>query len=458
MMFQSWLFLPFFLIFFLVYLVLQKTRLRNLWLLISSYVFYGWWNPLFLILIGYATVVDYFLAWLMEKGEKRKLWLSLSIINDLGLLAFFKYAGFMTENINALLDRLGSSVSLDTPSILLPVGISFYIFKSVAYMIDCYRGTVAREKNFINYAAFVSFFPLLVAGPIERAANLLGQLRLRKAAASQDLADGLSLFVVGLFKKVAIADLLSIYVDKVYGVPSEYQAPALMLATFAFAWQIYFDFSGYSDMARGIAQMCGFKIMLNFNHPYLATGLRDFWARWHISLSTWFKDYLYIPLGGNRKGRFNTYKNMFITIVVSGFWHGAAWTFVIWGALHGFGMGLTREMERSKFYQDKIPKFAKQMFTFVFVCFAWIFFRASTWDDARLIVGRIFTSGLADPKFPLYFLPLILSVWLYQFMYESRLQALLKVSVVRVGLVIFMILYLSIFVSSGVQAFIYNQF
>ena len=458
MMFQNWIFLPFFLVAYAVYLAVKRTRLKNLWILIASYVFYGWWNPLFLLLIGYATVFDYVMVALMEAGRRKKLWLTLAVVNNLALLSFFKYSYFVVENINLLLEKMGSSYAFEMSGILLPVGISFYVFKSIGYIVDYYRGKVEREKSFVRHAVFVSFFPLLIAGPIERAGNLLPQIRNTPRLTPQDIADGFSLFIVGLFKKVALADCLSVYVNKVYSVPDEYKAPALLLATFAFTWQIYFDFSGYSDMARGVARLMGFRIMLNFNHPYLAVSIGDFWHRWHISLSTWFRDYLYIPLGGNRKGSFNTYRNLFLTFVISGLWHGAAWTFVIWGALHGLGMVLTRSIERSTIYKEKMPKLLKQILVFIFVSFAWIFFRASSWDDACLIITRIFSSGLADPAFPLLFVFLIMSVWLYQFAYESSAQRVLNLAPVRVGTVIMMIFYLAVCVGSTGQAFIYNQF
>ena len=342
MLFHTWIFLLFFLIVYPIYLALKKTRFNNLWLLIASYTFYGWWNPLYLILIGYSSALDYFVVAKMVRSERKKLWLSLSLVNNLALLSFFKYGNFVAENLNLLLSALGTSYAIPMPNILLPVGISFYTFQSMSYTIDCYRGKIDREKSFVRYAAFVSLFSQLVAGPIERARNLLPQLRRTPRISKLDVADGLSLFIVGLFKKVALADCLALYVDKVYVMPAQYQSPALILATFAFAWQIYFDFSGYTDMARGVARMMGFRLMLNFNNPYLATGLGDFWSRWHISLSTWFRDYVYVPLGGNRHGIFNTYKNMVLTMVISGLWHGASWTFIIWGALHALGRVLTQ--------------------------------------------------------------------------------------------------------------------
>ncbi|HET6427695.1 MAG TPA: MBOAT family O-acyltransferase, partial [Phycisphaerae bacterium] len=375
MLFHTWIFAAFFLLVYPVYLAVKRTRLRAPWLLLASYVFYGAWNPLYLILIVYATVVDYTAVCLMARTRRkgfRALWLLVSVANSVALLSQFKYAGFVTDSLNAALSWLGAGLVLPAPGViwpigfeflgnaigaglngllgqmgipytvpavglLLPVGISFYTFQSMSYTIDFYRGRIPKEPNFIRFATFVSLFPQLVAGPIERARNLLPQLRTPRTVGLRDVTDGLSLFVVGLFKKVALADYLAVYVDKVYDAPGQCQAPALILATLAFTWQIYFDFSGYTDMARGIGRMMGFRLMLNFNNPYLATGLGDFWSRWHISLSTWFKAYVYIPLGGNRGGKFNTYRNMFLTMVISGLWHGAAWTFVIWGVLHAIG-------------------------------------------------------------------------------------------------------------------------
>jgi len=458
MLFHTWPFALFFLVVYPVYIVLKDTRFRLPWLLAASYFFYACFNPLYLILIAYATLLDYTVVTRMAKSPRRKMWLSVSIINNIGLLGFFKYAGFVTENLNVLLSSLNISYAIPEPGFLLPIGISFYVFQSMSYTIDYYRSNLEREKSLIAYAAFVSLFPRLVAGPIERAKNLLPQMHRAPGVSAQDVTDGLSLFVVGLFKKVALADYLSLYVDNIYAAPDQYQSPALILATFMFCWQIYFDFSGYTDMARGIARMMGFNLMLNFNNPYLATGLGDFWARWHISLSSWFKDYVYIPLGGNRKGTFGTYRNMFITMVISGLWHGAAWTFIIWGAVHALGRFVTRELERTPFYRDKVPKLVKQMLVFAFVTFAWIFFRAESIGDAWLIITRILTSGWANPNCPVWALVLIFIVWLYQFAHESRLRRIFDMAPVRIGLVVGMILYLAVFAPSSEQGFIYLQF
>jgi len=296
-----------------------------------------------------------------------------------------------------------------------------------------------------------------MAGPIERAAHMLPQFLRFPQIRAQNFTDGLSLFLVGLFKKLALANYLSLYVERVYDNPREFGAPELVAATFAFAWQIFFDFSGYTDMARGVAKVMGFDLMLNFNNPYLSTGLGEFWSRWHISLSSWFRDYVYIPLGGNRRGSLITYRNLFVTFLISGIWHGAAWTFVIWGLLHAVGILVTRELERSAFYRDRVPHFLKQIATFAFVCFAWIFFRAGSLGDATLIISRIVSGAWHTPQVPALMLLLAAVVWLYQFLFESRLKRVLEVSPTRVVLAVFMIVYLCIFATEG-GTFIYFQF
>jgi D-alanyl-lipoteichoic acid acyltransferase DltB (MBOAT superfamily) len=397
--------------------------------------------------------------------RSRKIWLLISIVNNLALLLFFKYARFIVENLNAVFSSFHFPAKLSDPSTLmpfgfeylLPVGISFFTFQSLSYTIDFYLGNVERERNLLRFATFVCFFPQLMAGPIERARHLLPQFRQCPPLRLQNFTDGASLFLVGLFKKLALANYLSFYVERVYDHPKAFGAPALMLATFAFGWQIFFDFSGYTDMARGVARLMGFNLILNFNNPYLATGLGDFWSRWHISLSSWFRDYVYIPLGGNKLGTFKTYRNLFLTFFISGIWHGAAWTFFIWGILHATGVMITRELERSAVYRERIPRAAKQFGVFVFVCFAWIFFRAGSLDDALLIVNRIFTAAWHDPQMPALMLVLVALVWLYQMLYESRLRKILQTDVVRVGVAVSMVLYLFLCASGG-GAFIYFQF
>jgi len=533
MLFHTWPFLLFLLIVLPVFFALRKTRLWLPWLTVASYFFYGWWNPYYLFLVVYSTLLDFCLVALMDHCPRsaqkvdvfarltrlgfddhvlkvafvvfaagtagslalaivgpqtlrptmaaltlivllmalgalhtsRRIWLLISVANNLALLLFFKYARFFVENLNAVFPSVHVSAKFSDPSTLmpfgfeylLPVGISFFTFQSLSYTIDFYLGNVQRERNLLRFATFVCFFPQLMAGPIERAKHLLPQFHQFPQFRLRNFTDGASLFLVGLFKKLALANYLAFYVERVYDNPRIFGAPALMLATFAFAWQIYFDFSGYTDMARGVAKLMGFNLILNFNNPYLATGLGDFWSRWHISLSTWFRDYVYIPLGGNKHGGFKTYRNLFLTFFLSGIWHGAAWTFFIWGILHATGVMITRELERSAFYQQRVPRLAKQFGVFVFVCFAWIFFRAGSLDQALLIVSRIFTAAWRDPQMPALMLVLVAVIWLYQFLYESRFREILQTDVVRVGVAVSMVLYLCLCASGG-GAFIYFQF
>jgi D-alanyl-lipoteichoic acid acyltransferase DltB (MBOAT superfamily) len=458
MLFQSWPFLLFFAVVYTAYRLTRTTKLRLLCLLIASYIFYAWLGPIYLVPLVYASVFDYLVVGWMAGSRRKKPWLVLSIVNNLGLLVYFKYSAFITENVNALLTSAGIGYAIARPGLLLPAGLSFYLLQSMGYVIDNYRGTAERETSLLRYAVSLAFFPKLLAGPIERADNLLPQLRRDVRVSMQDLTDGLSMFVVGLFKKVALADYFALYVNKIYSTPEEYRGSALVLATFLFAWQIYFDFSGYTDMARGIARMTGIRLMLNFNNPYLATGLGDFWRRWHISLSSWFRDYVYIPLGGNRKGEPRTYVNIFVTMIVSGLWHGAAWTFVLWGAVHGLGSIATRRLEASIVYQQRVPRPIKQVLVFTFVTFAWIFFRAGSMRDAWTILTRIFTAGLADPRCPLLAIILVAAVWFYQWTFESRLRRVLEMRFVRVALAVSMLAYLAVSVPAEGSAFIYMQF
>jgi len=457
-LFHTWIFFVFFVAAYAVYLPLRRTRFFPHWLLAASYAFYAWWNPLYLLLIVYSTALDFFVVRAMDGGGRRKLWLACSVVNNLLLLGFFKYAGFVTDNLNALLAWLGAGYALPAPGAALPVGISFYTFQSMSYTIDYYRGLIPRERSFIRFATFVALFPQLVAGPIERAKNLLDQLHRRPPLAWRNVTDGASLFLVGLFKKIAIADYLALYVDRVYADPAGHNSPALALATFAFGWQIYCDFSGYTDMARGVARMMGFRLMLNFNNPYLATSLKDFWGRWHISLSTWFRDYVYIPLGGNRHGRACTYRNMFLTMVISGLWHGAAWTFVTWGAVHALGRFATRGLEQTAFYRRRVPRVVKQLGVFAFVTLAWVFFRARSVEGVKAVLGGIFAFRGGDPQFPLLMLALCLGLWAYQFAFESRLRRVLEHPVVRVALALGMILYLMFIATPSKAPFIYFRF
>jgi len=487
MLFHTWVFLIFCLIVVPGFLLVRKNnQLMNIWFLIASYAFYGWWNPWYLLLLFGTSAIDYWMVLLMERNQStRKLWLIISLVSNFGFLAYFKYSGFITENLNHLFALLDWPIVLPDPAfygnallgrtdqadwlferVVLPIGISFHTFQSMSYTIDAYFGSIETERSFIRFLCFVSFFPQLVAGPIERAGNLLPQLQGTPEITRECVADGASLFLVGLFKKVALSDYLAHYVDHVYGassIPPNSTGPELLVATIAFGWQIYFDFSGYTDMARGIAEMMGFRLMLNFNNPYTATGLGDFWARWHISLSTWFKDYVYFPLGGNRGTLWETYRNMFLTMIISGVWHGADWGFIIWGALHAVGRCATRDLEMTFFWKERMPTFVKQMLVFTFVTFTWIFFRAPKWEDSMTVCERIFVTGwdgTLDPKFPLLLAAMVLAVWIYQLIYNSEtvFKQVIEWNVVKVSLAVAMIVYLLVIAQASTKQFIYFQF
>ncbi|HLY75127.1 MAG TPA: MBOAT family O-acyltransferase, partial [Planctomycetota bacterium] len=401
MLFHSVDFLVFFAVVYPVHLLLRGTRYMNFWLLCSSYFFYAWWNPPYLILVAGTTLVDFYVVRRMERSSRKKAWLSLSLLSNLGALGFFKYVRFATQNLNGLLSLAGSEHFLPVLDPVLPLGISFFTFQSISYAVDVYRGDFPAEQNLVRYATYVSLFPQMISGPICRAGSLLPQLRTTPPVTLGHFTSGASLFLAGFFKKVAIADWLGMYVDRVYGAPENFQSPALLLGTFAFAWQIYFDFSGYTDMARGIARTMGFHLSQNFNAPYTASDLGEFWGRWNITVSSWFRDYVYIPLGGNREGRLKTVRNVLLTMVTSGVWHGASWSFVLWGLMHGIGRVATRELGFLSSLIRRMPRAVQQAGVFLFVTFAWIFFRARTVGDGCLIVLRILTSGVADPRFPI---------------------------------------------------------
>ena len=457
MLFHTWEFVIFFTIVMAVYLALKNTRWWTLWLLIASYVFYGWWNPLFLLLIAYSTAVDFFVGLKLGSSKYRRRWLAFSLANNIFLLGFFKYADFFTENLRVLFSLLHIPLDIPDPNILLPVGISFFTFQSMSYSIDVYRGQLKIERNYIRFSAFVALFPQLVAGPIERAKALLPQMRHNPIIRKVDVSDGISLFVVGLFKKAVMADMLALYADKVYSDPGMFGSLALLFGTYAFAWQIYFDFSGYTDMARGIAKMMGIRLMLNFNNPYTAVDLGDFWRRWHISLSSWFRDYVYIPLGGNHGARYRVYWNVFITMVISGLWHGAAWTYIIWGTINAIGRVITIPIEKRQWY-IKIPKIIKQLLVFHFICITWVFFRATSIADAMLVFKRLFSGTGGDPEIPLITFILVGGVWLYQLIFNSRWRYILESRPMRIAGFVTALFLILIFATSGNKQFIYFQF
>ena len=404
------LFLP--IVFLLYWFVFNKTlRWQNLFLLISSYFFYGWWSWKFMLLLALSTFIDYIYGFYVASPNKKKakLFLWLSIINNLGILATFKYYNFFVTQFQNGFELLGLHTNLFLLHIALPVGISFYTFHGLSYVIDIYNERLKPERNFINYSVFVCFFPLLVAGPIERASHLIPQIVKKRSFDYSKAVDGLRQMLWGLFKKIVIADNCAVYVNDVFDHSDLMGGSSLLIGSILFSIQVYCDFSGYTDIALGTARLFGFELMRNFNFPYLSKSVTEFWRRWHISLSSWLRDYLYISMGGNRKGKFRTNLNLFLTMLIGGFWHGASWNFIIWGAMHGIGLAINK-LWSSLFGKIKIvPKFITNfvfgIITFHFVCFCWIFFKASNLDTAMQFIHQIvyqFTFDGANEYFENY--------------------------------------------------------
>jgi alginate O-acetyltransferase complex protein AlgI len=383
---------------------LMPFRYRWILLLIASYYFYMSWNPQLVVLILSTTFISYMTSLWLEKTQdrgKRKLYLTVGVLSSLSVLFFFKYTGFLLSIVNDVARLITAQDPGFAVKLLLPVGISFYTFQTLSYVIDVYRGTMKAERHFGYYALFVSFFPQLVAGPIERPENLIPQLRKETFFDRAMAVDGLKIMAWGFFKKMIIADYVAQSVNLVYNRPESFSGFALVIATFLFAVQIYCDFSGYTDIAIGSAKLFGYRLMLNFNSPYFSQSIREFWSRWHISLSSWFKDYVYIPLGGNRVPYKRHLINLFLTFLISGLWHGANWTFVIWGALHGTFIifeSLIAHLNRRRTPRpiSGLTRFLKTGLTFTLVLLAWVFFRANTLSDALTIYGAMF-EGIADP-------------------------------------------------------------
>ena len=404
-------FLP--LVFLVYWLALGKSlRAQNAWLLVASYVFYGWWDWRFLGLIAFSSAADFLIGSALGRtsaaGRRRAL-LALSLALNLGLLALFKYFNFFSASFAEAFSFFGGAFTPVTLDVVLPVGISFYTFQTLSYTIDVYRGQITAERDPVVFFAFVSFFPQLVAGPIERASNLLPQFRRPRVFSDAAASDGLRQMLWGLFKKMVVADNCAIVVNQIFGDYAAASGSTLALGAVLFAFQIYCDFSGYSDIAIGTARLLGFDLMRNFAFPYFSRDVAEFWRRWHISLSTWFRDYLYIPLGGSRVGKWLNLRNVFIIFVVSGFWHGANWTFIVWGGLHALYFVPLLLLKRNRKNLDDtaadrwLPtpgELLNMAATFVLVCVAWVFFRAPSVADAW---GYL--TGLADPS--LFSLPLL---------------------------------------------------
>ncbi|MCX2741152.1 MBOAT family O-acyltransferase [Pontibacter anaerobius] len=401
MLFNSTEFFIFFPVVVTLYFLTPFNR-RWIILLLASYYFYMSWKPAYTLILIASTVVDYTCGRMMgrytdEDKDKRRPWLYTSLLSNLGILLLFKYYNFFNDSARELALSLDVPYAMPAFELLLPMGISFYTFQTMSYSIDVYNGRIKPERHLGVFALFVSFFPQLVAGPIERAGNLLGQLHVGHEFSYNRVVAGLRRMAWGFFKKIVIADNLALMVNQVYNNPTEYDGISHIIATVFFAFQIYCDFSGYSDIAIGAAQVMGFRLMENFRSPYFAKSIPEFWSRWHISLSTWFRDYLYIPLGGNRVVKWRWYYNLFVVFLVSGLWHGASWTFVVWGALHGiyqvFGI-LTKEKRNALVQRlglnsnPQVYKWVQVLTVFFLVCFSWIFFRANSINDAFYIVGQ----------------------------------------------------------------------
>lgn len=469
------LFLP--IVFILYWFVANRNlKFQNLLLLVSSYFFYACWDWRFLFLLLFSTLLDYLSGLKIEKATNqnhKKFWFYLSIIINLGFLGFFKYFNFFADSFAELLSQFGLQVNPWTLKVILPVGISFYTFHGLSYVIDIYKGKIKAERSFLIYGVFVSFFPLLVAGPIERATHLLPQIQKKRTFDHDRAVDGLRQMLWGLFKKIVIADQCAIYANEVFNNSEMYTGSTLLLAAVFFAFQIYCDFSGYSDIAIGTAKLFGIDLLRNFAYPYFSRDIAEFWRRWHISLSTWFRDYLYIPLGGSKGNVVTKVRNTFIIFIISGFWHGANWTFIAWGALNAiyFIPLLLLNKNRNNLdiiatgkYLPGIKDFFKMILTFMLVVLAWIFFRANDLPHAFQYISTIFSNSLFKdplliPTTIKVFVPIFLIVeWLgreHQFGISNMRN--IRSGVIRWS--IYLIILAVIYVYSGnSQEFIYFQF
>ncbi|HMP74751.1 MAG TPA: MBOAT family protein [Kiritimatiellia bacterium] len=469
MIFNSIDFVLFLLVVFPLYLALPR-RGQNAMLLVASYFFYGYWDWRFLFLLAFSTVVDYAVALGMERARspRARTWLvGTSMVVNLGLLGFFKYFNFFIGSAEEMLAAMGLPVERLYLQIVLPVGISFYTFQTMSYTLDVYRRQMAARRDFLDFALFVSFFPQLVAGPIERAAHLLPQMERPRRVTWAGLQEGAWLFTWGLFKKAVIADNLAMLVDRVFAPGADLNVFSVLLGLYAFAFQIYGDFSGYSDMARGLCRAMGFDLMVNFNNPYFALNPSDFWRRWHISLSSWLRDYLYIPLGGNRLGPRRTYVNLLLTMLLGGLWHGAAWTFVLWGAFHGALLIGHRLLGGG---DARVPaalpsRLLRRIVMFHLICVSWLFFRARSMEQiGEMLCGLARWPSAPAPELANGFVFLLLlcaPLWVVQVVQERSGDLLAPIRwsfVPRTTLYLVIGLALLALGHTGGQAFIYFQF
>jgi alginate O-acetyltransferase complex protein AlgI len=413
MLFTSLTFIAFALLFYPLFF-LSRGRLQILVCLVASYIFYGWWDWRFMGLLAASTTVDYTLGRLIAGAEdprRRRAWVAASVVMNLGFLGFFKYFNFFAESFAALAGTLGFAADWATLHIVLPIGISFYTFQSMSYTIDVYRRRIEPERDFLVFACFIALFPQLVAGPIVRAAWLLPQLHHSKRFRWANLMGGLEMVIMGFFLKLVVADNLAPVVNDVFRLPEAHNSLSLLLGVIFFAFQIYGDFAGYSLIAIGLARIMGYRFCRNFRRPYFAASFSEFWTRWHISLSSWLRDYLYISLGGNRKGTLKTYRNLMVTMLLGGLWHGASWTFIIWGGLHGFYLvlqrllgGAAQHLRLRLTVLRPIKHLLAILAVFTLTTLGWVFFRAESVDQAWAILARILLAGdFAFARVPLKF-------------------------------------------------------
>ncbi|MGB5769618.1 MAG: MBOAT family O-acyltransferase [Crocosphaera sp.] len=473
-------FLP--LVFILYWLLKERSlRLQNLLIVCASYIFYGKWDYHFLGLIIFSTLTDYLIGLGLGKPElnpsQRKGLLFISILVNLGILGFFKYYNFFIENVTNAFSFLGQDINVQSLNIVLPVGISFYTFQTLSYSIDVYQRKLKPTQDLISFAAFVSFFPQLVAGPIERAAHLLPQFKTKRKFDYNQAVDGLRQILWGLFKKIVIADNCAFYANMIFNNSSDYSGSTLILGAFFFTFQIYGDFSGYSDIAIGVARLFGFDLMQNFAFPYFSRDMAEFWRRWHISLSTWFRDYLYIPLGGSRGGMWMKVRNTFLIFLVSGFWHGANWTFIAWGAINAicFLPLLLLQKNRRNIkvvaqgkYFPSVKEALSIALTFSLIVIAWIFFRAENLVHAISYIQGIFNSSIISiPEFEqrreaVKLLGIIVYFLLIEWLGRENKYAIEKILLKRNRVLrwayYYSIIYMIVFFPGQEQEFIYFQF
>ena len=452
-------------------------KFKKLLLLISSYSFYGYWDWRFTLLLAISTIVDFIIGnrlYIVEKKKTRKALLVTSLIVNLGILSIFKYFGFFVDSFSSIAQIFGGNLDYLHLNIILPVGISFYTFQTMSYTIDIYRGKMTPTNSIIDFAVFVAFFPQLVAGPIERAKNLLPQIQTLLKPTKEQISQGVVLIITGLFTKVLIGDTTGRIVDQIFSQPGLYNSPELIAALLLFSIQIYADFSGYSSIARGVSKLLGIELMKNFEQPYLSSNITEFWRRWHISLSSWLKDYLYFSLGGNRKGRNKTYINLMLTMLLGGLWHGASWNFVIWGGLHGIYLGvhklmLGKEKPKDRYQFDNILGLIiyilKTFFTFLLVLITWLVFRATDFETIQIFFFRMvnwepsdFTNRLIIITSSFLLITLVMDFFMYYTKKHTFILAI-KNKAIAFGILMAMFLITVLYMfQSDPLPFIYCQF